>query len=168
MRGRFIMSIIVLVLVSVGVGLTGGEFAAQAAPIVPAVQAISPPTGAHSVKPDPSQNFDLKLFDDCGEWKGTVAVSIQVVGGNDENYSEVSGTLYARCSGTSTLHDWVQCAGGTPEDVKDWSTGSSLSTDYTWGPCSYGLAAWVELCWQGPAGYGCGSTSVVSDPPRQS
>lgn len=149
--------------ICLGIGMIGGQVpAAHATPAVPAVQSIGSRHPHHAV-PDASEPVDLKVFSNCGQFKGSIDVYIKVAGGNEERYASVGGKLYARCNGGSTLHFWTECSGYGAHDVRNWETTSSETVGYTWGPCSNGkLTAWVELCWQGPGGYACGNSNKVS------
>jgi hypothetical protein len=154
----------VLAVASAGIGLLGLS-AAQAAPVIRAAHVANSASLVAAAPDATSESFSLSVVDGCGKWSGTLEAYIS--GKNPESYVEVSGTLSAGCSGTSTGRFYFSCGGGTfyqPHDA--WTTKSSTGTDYTAGPCSAGSSGYVELCWASSTSAGCESSPEVSGGPE--
>jgi hypothetical protein len=151
---------IVLAIAGAGIGLLGAS-AAQASPVIRTARMASS-TGLHAVAPDATTvNFSLSVVGGCGKWKGTLEG--YVAGKNPETYIELSGTLSAGCSGTSTGRFYWSCGGGGwLQPHEPWTTKSSTGTDYTSAECSAGSSGYVNLYWKGPKGAGSENSAEVS------
>jgi hypothetical protein len=153
--------LIVLAVTGAGIGLLGAS-AAQAAPVIRTARMASA-TSLHAAAPDAtSVTLNLSVVGGCGKWKGTLegyVAGVKV----PETYIEVSGTLSAGCSGTSTGRLYYSCSGGGWYQPREpWTTKSSTGTDFTTAGCSEGSSAYVELYWKGPKGAGAEDSPEVS------
>lgn len=161
---RFKLTRLLIVLASaicVAAGLAGSQLpAANAAPLIPGVQSASSSTRhvANEI------SVDLKVFNDCAEFRGTLDAYSRLIGKNYETYFAISGTFTERCGGTATLIQWFECGGSSPINppgAKWTENRGSKTVGYTAGPCSYGISGWVEETWKGSAGYGVGNSPAV-------
>jgi hypothetical protein len=152
--------LIILAVAGAGIGLVGAS-AAQAAPVIRTAPLASS-TSLHAAGPAATTvTFNLSVVGGCGKWKGELYGYVS--GKNPEAYIQVSGTLSAGCSGTSTGRFYWSCAGGGwQQPHAPWTTKSSTGTDFITAECSGGASGYVNLYWKGPKGAGSVDSAEVS------
>ena len=135
---------------SIGLVQTLPVYAASAAPEVQTNGSLS-----HLVaRTTTTKSVDPKTTNGCGEFKGTIEWTISQVGGNQEEFFAVYGTLHDHCgsTGVSRLYMHWTCGGGTPQGPKEGETTGSQAISKTIGPCLFILTnMYVEVCWHNNA-----------------